>query len=83
MDGTPKSGPKPVAAPRARPLYAQVKALIVQRLIAGQWRPGAATVLTAVSHEFVAGHAYHLFVLTLWTCRCPPVLMSAIALPMS
>ena len=40
MDGTPKLGPKPVAAPRVQPLYAQVKALIVQRLIAGQWRPG-------------------------------------------
>jgi GntR family transcriptional regulator len=27
-------------APRAQPLYAQVKALMMQRLIAGQWRPG-------------------------------------------
>lgn len=31
---------KIVEAPRAQPLYAQVKALMVQRLIAGQWRPG-------------------------------------------
>ncbi len=28
------------AAPKAQPLYAQVKALMVQRLISGQWRPG-------------------------------------------
>lgn len=27
-------------APRAQPLYAQVKTLMMQRLIAGQWRPG-------------------------------------------
>lgn len=27
-------------APRAQPLYAQVKALMMRRLIAGQWRPG-------------------------------------------
>jgi len=26
--------------PRAQPLYAQVKALLMRRLIAGQWRPG-------------------------------------------
>jgi len=26
--------------PKAQPLYAQVKALMMQRLIAGQWRPG-------------------------------------------
>jgi GntR family transcriptional regulator len=36
MDDTPKI----VEAPRAQPLYAQVKALMMQRLIAGQWRPG-------------------------------------------
>ena len=29
-----------VEAPKPRPLYAQVKALLMQRLIAGQWRPG-------------------------------------------
>ena len=29
-----------VDAPKAQPLYAQVKALMMQRLIAGQWRPG-------------------------------------------
>ena len=28
------------ATPKAQPLYAQVKALMMQRLIAGQWRPG-------------------------------------------
>lgn len=28
------------AIPKAQPLYAQVKALMMQRLIAGQWRPG-------------------------------------------
>jgi len=36
MDGSPQTA----EAPRAQPLYAQVKALILQRLIAGQWRPG-------------------------------------------
>jgi len=36
MDDTSKI----VEAPRAQPLYAQVKALMMQRLIAGQWRPG-------------------------------------------
>ncbi len=36
MDDTPKI----VDAPRAQPLYAQVRALMMQRLIAGQWRPG-------------------------------------------
>ena len=36
MDDTSKI----VEAPRAQPLYAQVKALLMQRLIAGQWRPG-------------------------------------------
>ncbi len=38
MDAIPESGT--VEGPRARPLYAQVKALILQRLIAGAWRPG-------------------------------------------
>jgi GntR family transcriptional regulator len=38
MDGFPN--PEIVETPRAQPLYAQVKALIMQRLIAGQWRPG-------------------------------------------
>lgn len=38
MDATPESGT--VETPRARPLYAQVKALMLQRLIAGEWRPG-------------------------------------------
>jgi len=38
MDGIPETEPQ--AAPRAQPLYAQVKALMMQRLIAGQWRPG-------------------------------------------
>ena len=28
------------AAPKAQPLYTQVKALMMERLIAGQWRPG-------------------------------------------
>jgi GntR family transcriptional regulator len=32
--------PQTTEAPRAQPLYAQVKTLILQRLIAGQWRPG-------------------------------------------
>ena len=36
MDDTPKI----VEAPRAQPLYAQVRARMMQRLIAGQWRPG-------------------------------------------
>ena len=31
---------KIVEVPRAQPLYAQVKTLMMQRLIAGQWRPG-------------------------------------------
>ena len=31
-----------VEAPKAQPLYSQVKALMMQRLIAGQWRPGEA-----------------------------------------
>ncbi len=38
MDGSPDS--EIGEAPRAQPLYAQVKALMMQRLIAGQWRPG-------------------------------------------
>lgn len=38
MDGSPD--PEIGEAPRAQPLYAQVKALMMQRLIAGQWRPG-------------------------------------------
>lgn len=38
MDAIPDSGP--AEAPRARPLYAQVKTLMLQRLIAGEWRPG-------------------------------------------
>lgn len=38
MDGIPES--ETTAAPRAQPLYSQVKALMLQRLIAGQWRPG-------------------------------------------
>jgi len=38
MDGIHESGT--VEAPKARPLYAQVKALMLQRLIAGDWRPG-------------------------------------------
>ncbi len=39
MDGTPE--PAATETPRARPLYAQVKALMLQRLIAGDWQPGA------------------------------------------
>lgn len=38
MDAIPEAGP--AEAPSARPLYAQVKALILQRLITGEWRPG-------------------------------------------
>ena len=38
MDATPE--PNAIETPRAQPLYAQVKALMMQRLIAGQWRPG-------------------------------------------
>lgn len=38
MDATPE--PETIESPRAQPLYAQVKALMMQRLIAGQWRPG-------------------------------------------
>lgn len=38
MDTTPE--PETIEGPRAQPLYAQVKALMMQRLIAGQWRPG-------------------------------------------
>ncbi len=38
MDGSPDS--EFVETPRAQPLYAQVKALMMQRLIAGKWRPG-------------------------------------------
>ncbi|MBE9557241.1 MAG: GntR family transcriptional regulator, partial [Proteobacteria bacterium] len=40
MDGSPDPDHETVEAPRAQPLYAQVKALMMQRLIAGQWRPG-------------------------------------------
>ena len=38
MDTTPEI--EGAEAARAQPLYVQVKALMVQRLIAGQWRPG-------------------------------------------
>jgi len=38
MDGSSDS--EIVETPRAQPLYAQVKALIMQRLIANRWRPG-------------------------------------------
>jgi len=38
MDAIPESGP--AETPRARPLYAQVKTLMLQRLIGGEWRPG-------------------------------------------
>ena len=38
MNGPPD--PEIGEAPRAQPLYAQIKALMMQRLIAGQWRPG-------------------------------------------
>jgi len=38
MEAIPEAGPPD--APRARPLYAQVKALILRRLISGEWRPG-------------------------------------------
>lgn len=38
MDGLPESGT--AETPRAQPLYAQVKALILRRLIAAEWRPG-------------------------------------------
>jgi GntR family transcriptional regulator len=38
MDGLPETDT--VETPRPRPLYAQVKALMMQRLIAGEWRPG-------------------------------------------
>ena len=40
MDKIEKSELVAASAPRARPLYAQVKALITERLIAGRWRPG-------------------------------------------
>lgn len=40
MDGFPKSELEAVAAPRPQPLYAQVKTLITDRLIAGRWRAG-------------------------------------------
>ncbi len=38
MDATPQHDPG--GGPRAQPLYAQVKALLLQHLIAGEWRPG-------------------------------------------
>ena len=38
MDAMPETGRND--GPRAQPLYAQVKTLMMQRLIAGQWRPG-------------------------------------------
>ncbi len=38
MDATPQ--PDTAGGPRSQPLYAQVRALLLQHLIAGEWRPG-------------------------------------------
>jgi GntR family transcriptional regulator len=63
MDGLPES--RQVETARAQPLYAQVKALMLQRLIAGKWRPGDALAADNVvvrrqgRGTFVAEHDDH------------------------
>src|SRR3546814_4534762 len=39
---SPMDQPADPAAPEARPLYAQVRTLLLQRLIEGVWKPGTA-----------------------------------------